>query len=232
MCRPAPLIRLVIVEPGHILRMGLMAALESDGSIEVVGEFETIDGITAAVGPLVPDVVLLSTGWPAADALRVCRKLRSAMPATKVLLLSSTEQLQEIVAAISAGASGYVPPGVTRSELLRAVEVAANGGSYFDREATERSLARLSQLAEGGPESDPARLSERERRILAMIARGLTNEQIGQHLNLAASTVRNNITKIRSKLNLYSRTKLVAYAYDNGIREDAEVEAPAPEEGS
>ena len=231
MCRPDPAVRLVIVEPGQLLRMGLRAALESDGSIEVVGEFETIDGITAAVGRLVPDIVLLSTGWPAADALRVCRKLRSAVPATKVLLLSSTEQLQEVVAAISAGASGYVPLGVTGSELLRAVEVAANGGSYFDREATERSLARLSQLAEGGPESGPARLSERERRILAMIARGLTNEQIGQRLNLAASTVRNSITKIRSKLNLYSRTKLVAYAYDNGIREDTEEEASAHEEG-
>ena len=104
--------------------------------------------------------------------------------------------------------------------MLRAILVAANGGSYFDRQASERVLARLRQLMESGPAPGPEMLSERERNIVAMVARGLTNEQIGRRLSLAAKTVRNNITVIRDKLGLYSRAKLVGYAYEHDLVED------------
>ena len=231
MDRAVPLIRLVIVERDQFLRLGLKAALESGGDIEVIGEFEATDGMAAAVGRLAPDIVLMSTGWPAADALTSCRKLRSSMPMTKFVLMSSTEREEEVVAAIASGASGHFPAGVSRSELLHAVRVAANGGSFFSRVAVERVLGRLRQLMESGPAPSPATLSVRERTILALIARGLTNEQIGQRQRVSSYTVRNNITGIRSKLGLHSRAKLVGYAYKHDLVEEPGEDMPEHGEG-
>lgn len=217
MCSAETPVRLAIVERDRFLRLGLRAALESGRDVEVVGEFETIDGMSAAADRLVPDVVLVSTGWPATETLMACRKLRSAMPWTKILLRSSTEREEEIVAAIAAGAAGHVQAGVSRSELLHAIEVAASGGTYFSYQATERVLARLRQLMESGSAPGPEILSERERNVLALIGGGLTNEQIGQRLGVSKYTARNNITAIRSKLGVDSRTELGLYAQEHGL---------------
>ena len=216
------MIRLVIVEQHQFARLGLKVALESSGDIRVVGEFESVDEMTAMLERLSPDIVLMSTGWPASEALDACHEFRSVMPMTRVLLMSSTGREEEVVAAIAAGASGHVHARVSRSELLRAIGVASCGGAYFDRQATDRVLLRLRQLMDSGPEPGPATLSERERNVLALIAAGHTNEQIGKKLGVSGHTVRNNITGIRSKLGLYSRARLVGYAYEHGLVGESE----------
>lgn len=207
---------MVIVDENEFLRLGLRAAIEASGDIEVVGDYCLTDEIVEQVNSFRPDVVLLSIRWPSTEGLNACREIRGAVPSTKVVMFSSREREEETLASIVAGASGFVCTNSSRVELIRTIRVAACGGSYFDRGVTERVLGRLQELSgEAAPNEDD--LTDREASILALMAEGLGNGEIGERLNLANSTVRNNITKIRSKLSLDSRSKLVAYAVQKGL---------------
>ena len=223
------LIRLIIVDESELLRVGLKTSLEAGGDIEVVGDFGPTCETVTAMQRLTPDVVLLNVSWPSGDGISVCRELRGAMPSTKVVMLSCDERDEEMVASIMAGASGYVSTGASKAEIVRAVRCAAHGGSHFDRELADRVIGRLRELMEGRSEWDPALLSEREKAILAIAAEGSSNEQIGRRLNVASSTVRNNMTVIRSKLDLHSRAKLMAYAFRHGMVDDLEDGPSMPE---
>ena len=213
------MISLIIVDGSEFLRLGLRTAIEMGGDIEVVGDYSLMAEIVSQVNSFRPDVVLMSMRWPAAEGLKACREIRAAVPSTRVVMLSSMEREEEVLASIVAGASGLVCTNSSRVELIRAIRVAASGGSYFDRGVTERVLGRLRELSgEAAPNEDE--LTDREASILALMAEGLSNGEIGERLNLATSTVRNNITKIRSKLGLDSRSKLVAYAVQKGLIRD------------
>ena len=222
------LIRLVIVGESELLRLGLQAAIETGGDIEVVADFEPSGETVSEVSRLSPDVVLVSMEWPAWDSLFVCREIREQTPSTKVVMLSSAGREEGMVASMIAGASGYVSTGTSRAELVCAVRVAASGGAYFDRGAVDRVLRRLRELMEGAPRRSPTLLTEREKTILAMVAEGSSNREIGRHLNVATSTVRNNITVIMSKLELDSRAKLIAYAIRYGLVDDPGEDTSVP----
>lgn len=211
------MISLIIVEESELLRLGLRVAIEAGGDIEVIGDFRPSDEAVAEVERLGPDVVLMSMRWPGIEGVAACREIRGSVPSTKVVMLSSTEREEEILASIIAGASGYVSTNTSRTEVVRTIRVAANGGSYLDWGVTERVLGRLQEL--NGRESTPVAdaLTDREVSILTMIAQGCSNGEIGERLNVATSTVRNNITRIRSKLGLNSRSKLMAYAVQQGL---------------
>ena len=214
------MISLIIVDESEFLRLGLRAAIETGGDIEIIGDFLPGAESLAEVERLRPDVVLLSMRWPAAEGLAACREIRSAVPSTKVVMLSSTEREEEVLASIVAGASGGVSTNASRAELVRTVRVAASGGSYFDRGVTERVLGRLQELSVDGSAPVSDGLTAREATILALLAEGYGNGEIGERLNLASSTVRNNITRLRSKLGIHSRSKLVAYAVQRGLTTD------------
>ena len=214
------LISLTIVDESEFLRLGLRAAIETGGDIEVVGDFRLNCETLAEVEQLGPDVVLLSMRWPATEGLAACREIRGAVPSTKVVMLSSTEREEEVLASIMAGASGLVSTNASRTELIRTIRVASNGGSYFDWGVTERVLDRLQELNGSEAASIPDALTDRELSILAMIAEGCGNGEIAERLNVATPTVRNAITRIRSKLGLNSRPKLVAYAVQRGLTGD------------
>ena len=149
--------------------------------------------------------------WPETEGLAACREIRGTVPSTKVVMLSSVEREEEVLASIVAGASGYVCTNASRAELVRTIRVAASGGSYFDRAVSSRVIGRLQELNGAASPVDDG-LTEREESILALIAEGFDNGEIGERLSLARTTVRNNITRIRLKLDLDSRPKLVAYA--------------------
>ena len=213
------MISLTIVDESEFLWLGLRAAIERDGDIEVIGDFLPGAESLAEVRRLRPDVVLLSMRWPAAEGLAACREIREAVPSTKVVMFSPREREEETLASIMAGASGFVCTNSSRAELVRAIRVAASGGSYFDGGVTARVIGRLQRLSgESAPGVDG--LTEREMSILALIAEGFGNGEIGERLNLATTTVRNNITRIRSKLGLDSRAKLIAYAVQQGLNGD------------
>ena len=201
------------------MRTALRVALEADGLAEVVGESGLSDEVVSDVEQLRPDVVLLGMRRPhLSRSAAICREIRSAYPSARVLMLSPNAWDDEVLTSILSGASGHLSMDVPRSELVLAVRLAVNGGAHFEKGVAERLIDRLGQNhrpSEGGPEL--SQLSARERMILSMVADGLNNGEIAAGLGIAAATVRNNLTNIRAKLGLDSRTKLVRFAYEQGI---------------
>ena len=211
---------MVIVDESEFLRLGLRVAIETSDDIEVVGDYSLSDEIVKQVNSFRPDVVLLSMRWPSTEGLNTCREIRGAVPSTKVVMFSSREREEETLASIVAGASGFVCTNSSRVELIRAIRVAASGGSYFDRGVTERVIGRLRELSSDESMAVSDVLTEREMSILDLVAEGFGNGEIGVRLSLATTTVRNNITKIRLKLGLDSRAKLVAYTVEQRLNGD------------
>lgn len=210
-------IRLVILEENELLRLGLSAAVDAEGDIDVVADLAPGDEALAVLERLAPHVALLSVNGDSDDGLSACQTIREQMPSIKVVLMSVSESEEEMVEAMILGASGYVSRGASRADIVRTVRVVASGGAWFDREVADRVLGRLREAVGGGLERPPELLSEREKAILAMLAEGSSNKKIGERLNVATSTVSNNMTAIRSKLGLYSRSELKEYASKYGL---------------
>ena len=213
------MVRLAVIEDSEFLRTGLRVALEAGGHMDVVGEFGMSEAAVSEVERLRPDVVLL--GIRRTDLNRsamICRLIRSASSLTRVLMLSPSASEDEALTSILSGASGHVSMDVSRYELVHAVRLIVNGGAYFEKEVAERVIDRLGQirpLVEETP--DLKRLSAREQEIVSMLAEGRNNREIAVELGIATATVRNNLTRIRSKLGIDSRTKLVRFAYEQGL---------------
>ena len=206
------MITLAIVDDSMMLRMGLKTALESGCGIELVGVFDLADEFMPEIVELRPDLVLMSMKWPAMGRIAVCRNVRRESPATRVLMLASEVRDEEVLASIMAGASGYIAMNARRPELIRAIHVAAGGGSYFESSMVDRVVGRLHDMNSLRTMHQPDDLTEREVLVLNMIAEGLGNEKIGEYLSISDRTVRNNITELRTKLDLHSRAQLAAYA--------------------
>ena len=202
-------------------------AVEAGGVIRVVGDYGHGEEVLVNIVRLRPQVVLIGLKWPTPEGLETCREIRGTLPTTKVVMLSSTERQEETLASIMAGASGLVSTIASRNELLRTIQVVASGGSYFDQRVTERVLGRLQEMSsEDSRLAADQGLTHRELAVLTLVAQGHSNAEIAESLYVATSTVRNNITRIRSKLDLDSRAKLVAYAIRHGLLKTQQDEIP------
>lgn len=206
------MIRIAIVDDNRMLRAGLQTALESGCGIELVGVFDLADDFIPEIGELEADIVLMGMKWPAMDRIGVCRNIRHESPATQVLMLASEVRDEEMLASVIAGASGYIAMNAHRPELIRAIHLIAGGGSYFESCAVDRVIARLQDMNSIRDMAQPDELTEREVLVLNMIAEGYGNEAIGESLGISNRTIRNNITNLRAKLDLHSRSQLAAYA--------------------
>ena len=213
------MVRLAIIEDSGFLRAGLRVALEAGGDMDVVGEFSLGEKWAARVEQLGVEVALLGMRPPRPDlSAAVCRRIRTGSPGTRVLMLSPFPGEKEALTSILAGASGLLSIDVPSSELVLAVQLVSSGGSYFENGIAERVIDRFQGLDR--PEEGPpglAQLTGRERRIVAMLAEGKSNREIGEGLELAPATVRNILTRIRAKLGVTSRTRLVRFAYEHGL---------------
>lgn len=211
--------RLAIYEDSELLRTALRVALEADGLAEVVAEYGLSERAVSDVDRLRPDVVLLGIRSPHLHrGAQICRQILKSHSATKVMMLSPNALDDEVLTSILSGASGHVSMDISQSELIHAVRLVVNGGAYFEESVARRLIDRLSQShspLEEVPEL--SQLSARERTILFMVADGLRNSEIAAELGIATNTVRNNLTNIRAKLGLDSRTKLVRFAYERGL---------------
>jgi two-component system response regulator DevR len=210
MSRSAEKIRVYLLDDHEVVRRGLRELLESAGDIEVVGESGLAQEATSRIPALHPDVAVLDGRLPDGSGIDVCRDVRSVDPSIKALILTSYDDDEALFAAIMAGASGYILKQITGTDLVDGVRRVAAGQSLIDPALTAKVLDRL----RSGPEvtSELASLTEQERRILALIADGLTNRQIGEAMFLAEKTVKNYVSSILAKLGLERRTQAAVLA--------------------
>ncbi len=205
-------ITVFLLDDHEIVRRGIAGLLEAEDDIKVVGEAGTAAAALARIPALRPDVAILDVRLPDGDGVTVCRDVRSAVtPPPACLMLTSYSDDEALFGAIMAGAAGYLLKQVAGVDLVGAVRTIAAGGSLLDPKATAAVLERLRRGAE--PE-DPryAALSPQERRILDLVADGMTNRQIGAELFLAEKTVKNYVSSLLHKLGFARRTEAAVYA--------------------
>ena len=224
------MISLLIIDTNSHLRIGIQAAVEAEGGVEVIGDAAPDEQAVKMVERLRPDVVLMSLKWPDGYAVAVCKEIRKRAPSTKVVVLSYEDWEGEMLISVLVGASGYVSNNAQGPELVQAIRTAVNGGGYFDLEVAQRVIGRLQKASGDSPTVPiPNVLSGRDVVILRLVGEGYRNKEISQRLNIATSTVRNTITRIRYKLGLDSRAKLMAYAFRHGLMDDVTDGASVPD---
>jgi len=203
-------VRVYLLDDHEIVRRGLRELLEADGSIEVIGESGLAVEATRRIPALRPDVAVLDGRLPDGSGIDVCRDVRSIDPTIACLILTSYDDDEALFSAIMAGAAGYVLKQIRGNELVDAIHRVARGQSLLDPQVTRRVLARLRE----GPASDPAlaSLTNQERRILLLIAEGLTNRQIAERMFLAEKTVKNYVSNLLAKLGMERRTQAAVFA--------------------
>ena len=203
-------IRVFLLDDHEVVRRGLHDLLESEGDIEIIGESGSAREAIARIPALRPDVAVLDGRLPDGSGIDVCREIRSIDPSIKALILTSYDDDEALFAAILAGAAGYVLKQIGGNDLVDGVRRVAAGQSLLDPSLVARVLERV----RNGPEAheELAALTEQERKILAMIAEGLTNRQIGERMFLAEKTVKNYVSSVLSKLGLERRTQAAVLA--------------------
>ena len=205
-------ISVFLLDDHEIVRRGIAQLLETEDDIEVIGEAATAAQAMARIPALRPDVAILDVRLPDGEGVSVCREVRSAVsPPPACLILTSYLDDEALFGAIIAGASGYLLKQVAGVDLVGAIRTVAAGGSLLDPQATAVVLKRLRT----GDEPTDARyvsLSPQERRILRLIADGLTNRQIGAEMFLAEKTVKNYVSSLLHKLGFARRTEAAVFA--------------------
>jgi DNA-binding NarL/FixJ family response regulator len=202
--------RVFLLDDHEIVRRGLRELLEQEPDFEVVGEAGTAEEALQRVPPTRPDVALLDVRLPDGDGIEVCREIRSAHPEIRCLMLTSFADDEALFSAIMAGASGYLLKQVKGNDLVDAIRRVGNGESLLDPAMTARVLERIRAGAE--PRDELAGLTEQERRVLDLIAEGLTNRQIGERMFLAEKTVKNYVSNLLAKLGMSRRSEAAAFA--------------------
>jgi two-component system, NarL family, response regulator DevR len=203
-------ITVFLLDDHEIVRRGIRDLLEAEGDIEVVGEASTADQAVGRVHALDPDVALLDVRLEEGNGIEACRDIRSLHPRTACLILTSFADDEALFQAILAGAAGYLLKQIRTNDLVDAVRRVAAGQNLLDPAVTARVLERLRT---GNPQDERlARLTEQERKVLDLVAEGLTNRQIGERLHLAEKTVKNYVTSVLSKLGMTRRTEAAVYA--------------------
>jgi DNA-binding NarL/FixJ family response regulator len=203
-------IRVFLLDDHEVVRRGVRELLEAEADIAVVGEADNAETAIARIPAAQPDVALLDVRLPDGDGIDVCREIRSRDPALACIMLTSFSDDEALFQAILAGASGYLLKQIRGTDIVDAVRRVAAGQSLLDPAVTNRVLERLRHP----PEEDErlARLTPQERKILMLIADGLTNRQIATEVHLAEKTVKNYVSNLLAKLGMERRTQAAVFA--------------------
>lgn len=207
--REALPIRLLLVDDHKVVRAGLRTFLGGTAHIRVVGEAETMASAVTEAVRLKPDIVLMDVRLPDGSGIEACREIRTARPETRVLFLTSFADDDAVLATMFAGAAGYLLKEIDENALIRAVETVAAGQSILDPAVTSRLLTKIQERT-GPAEGGGAGLSPQELKVLALVAEGKTNKEIGAALGLSDKTVRNYLSNIFQKLQISRRSQAAA----------------------
>jgi DNA-binding NarL/FixJ family response regulator len=215
-------IRVLLVDDQALVRTGFRMILEDEADIDVVGE--AANGLEAVEtsARLRPDVIVMDIRMPVMDGVDATRALAGddATSGARVLILTTFDADELVVEALRAGASGFLLKDVTPEEFVRAIRVVATGEALLAPSVTRRLIARFARLPVPADEvhADALReLTDREREVLKLVALGLSNREIAEHLTLAEPTVKTHVSHLLLKLDLRDRAQLVALAYETGV---------------
>ncbi|MFD8564007.1 response regulator [Streptosporangium canum] len=204
------MLRLMIVDDHPVVREGLRGMLEADPGITVVGEAASGDEAVARAGELWPDVILMDLRMPDGDGVSATGRILAERPESRVIVLTTYETDQDIVRAVEAGAAGYLLKDTSRADLLAAIVSAARGETVLSPSVATRLVTRMR-----APVTES--LSPREAEVLSLVARGLTNAQIGKELFISETTVKTHLLRVFGKLGVSDRTAAVTTALDRGL---------------
>jgi len=206
-------IRVFLLDDHEVVRRGVRELLETHDDIIVVGEAGSAAEARNRIPGAAPDVAVLDVQLGDGTGIEVCRDVRSANPEIRCLMLTSFADDQALLDSVMAGASGYVLKQIRGNELVDSIRTVAGGGSLLDPAAIQRMMDRLRDDS-GGGDGDPrlANLTAQERKILDLLAEGLTNRQIGERMYLAEKTVKNYVSNLLMKLGMKRRTEAAVFA--------------------
>ncbi|HEY3407042.1 MAG TPA: response regulator transcription factor [Propionicimonas sp.] len=202
--------RVFLVEDHELVRAGIAQVINAEPDLDVVGEAACFRGTVRKLIAAEPDVAVLDVYLPDGNGIDLCRSIRSARPGIRCLMLTAYDEDSASLAAVLAGASGYVIKNVRAGNLVDGIRRAALGESLLPRGIVHRVQATLLDPAPG-PRTVPFDLTLREQQALQLITEGLTNRQIGEHLGLAEKTVKNYVSGLLAKLGMERRTQVAAY---------------------
>jgi DNA-binding NarL/FixJ family response regulator len=211
-------VRVLIVDDDDLMRAGLRAMLSSDSAIEVVGEAATGRAAVGAAAKLRPDLVLMDVRMPDGDGIAATREVLATAPAVRVVILTTFEDDDYIFGALAAGASGFLLKRTRPEDQLAAIHTVAAGDSLLSPSVTRTVIERMAAApapAAGGRLLDE--LTPREREVLELVARGLSNGEIAAALVIEESTVKTHVKRILAKLRLRDRIQAVIFAYETGV---------------
>lgn len=211
------MIKVLIADDHKMFRQGLRMLFEVEADIKVVGEAR--DGTEAAqmAGQLEPDIILMDINMPGVDGVEATRRILKEQPDQAVIILTMFREDEHVFQAINAGARGYVLKDADSLDVTRAIRSVAAGGSVLDTAITSKVFQQFKQLSKEGEKNNPEGLTERELEILALIANGDSNREIGEKLFLSEKTIKNYITSIFQKLQTNDRTHAAVYAIQRGL---------------
>jgi DNA-binding NarL/FixJ family response regulator len=216
-------IRVLLADDQVLIRSGFAALINSADDLEVVGEANDGADAVRQAGTLLPDVVLMDIRMPGVDGLTAARQIAAAphLSEVRVIVLTTFEADEYVVEALRSGASGFLGKSVEPDELLDAIRVVARGDALLSPRATRGLIARfLAQPSQPGPDTADGTLdvlTDREREMVALVAHGLSNEDIAARLHLSPLTVKTHINRAMSKLDVRDRAQLVVLAYQTGL---------------
>lgn len=202
--------RIMLVDDHEVLRMGMRLLFETEDDFTIVGEASNGAEALAKVAVLGPQLILMDVRMEKMGGIEACREIKSQYPQVRIVMLTSYTNDDAITASVLAGASGYLLKHLSRAELLRSVRLVASGQTLIDPDTSRQAMQCLAQTPGSG-------LTEREREVLALVARGYTNKQIAEALYVSEKTARNHVSHILEKLGLARRSEAAAYAVEHRL---------------
>ena len=220
----------MIVDDHSIMRDGLKEVLEGSGNFEVVGQAQ--DGLVAVdvAQSVKPDVVIMDVMMPVKDGIEACREIREALPDTRVLILTASTDEDAVLAAVAAGATGYLQKLSGKERLLSTIQEVAAGEFSIPGDLTRRVFDRIRSAPPGDGKPRHDGLTERERQILTLFAQGLSYAEIAEIRGNRPLTIRNAIYVIRGKIGAKSIQEMVVWAVRHGLLDDDPTQSPSPQD--
>jgi DNA-binding NarL/FixJ family response regulator len=215
------MIRVLVADDQALVRAGFVALLDAQDGIAVIAEADTGAAALVAARELRPDVVLMDIRMPEMDGLAATRAIAAdpTLATVRVVVLTTFELDEYVFEAMRAGASGFLVKHTEPAELVRAVRVVAEGEALLSPSVTRRLVSEFAARTKrpSGPSAALAELTAREREVMALVAEGLTNAEIGERLFMSPATARTHVSRILTKLGARDRTQLVVMAYESGL---------------